>query len=277
MQPIQLKSLIPIHETDVPTEGVELVNFLKTTCPTAWRLFKTKKLILYRGYKSSIETKLVDPSTRIRKSKDSNNLSLFFTSSDPSWEGIQKRNRSIILTNDYSTARKYGPAFYVFPFDGAMISYGTASDNYNNYERGFKKLGLSDQFDDIEELDTMLYRLSGGFPKQFPYERTMDSVYSTGTGPMRFLQKVDKLYAKLSPKQIEKLPDIGNISPRVAELAIYIKKHGGIFPFLRTIFDPKLNKIKTVPLSKATSAPPKVEMWTESKCIIVRTDLVSYK
>lgn len=275
MNVIKLKSLIPTSLLEASQiDGMSIHEYLEKNYPVAYKLYKYGD-IFYRGVRwkgMSPDIMEKDPSARIRKSKDSNNASLSFMSSDESWNGIQRRNRSLIFTNDFGIASEYGTEVcIIFPANDASISFGTESDNYNNYNMGMRQIGMEGSIPSVETVDELLYSLAQKVVPRDVYD-TEDYFYSTNeTDNANQLNILSHALMQISEEELENTM----VTDRAISLAKYIRKMGGVIPALRSIYDPTKNEIKTVSIQNLTNLPRSVEIWTESPCAIVRQRALS--
>ena len=267
MKIIKLKTLLPMTE-EMGYDINHLKELLQKECSSALKLYMDG-IIFYRGANMQDESWIIkkDPSTRIRRSKDSNNISLTFMSEDESWRDIQRRNRSIVFTNEYINATNYGRTVYlVFPLDGAKLSHGNASDNYNNFNlQAATGLDRDTMYNSgisgVDSLDSAIDDLTHELGLSVDWRSTdVDHI-------MDGLKEVGEAAANLDDVDIRDMHSNG-----VRLLVGQIKKNGGLIETLRKMYDPATNGIKTVDIGDVGHLPYDIEIWTESPCILVKLD-----
>lgn len=113
-----------------------------------WRGFGNDQTMMEMGKYST-----VDPSQRIRQSKNTSNYYTLLLSNLPEWQKYPKRDRSLICSTSGKKAGAYGVRFAVIPYDEVKLGVCPESDIWDSFEE-LKQEGFStlEDFNDYFEL-----------------------------------------------------------------------------------------------------------------------------
>lgn len=218
--------------------------------------------LLFRGDdRMSGDFVIVDPSTGLRTSRDSNNGYQVLMNATPAMRGYPSRMRSLIGTSNALTAYGYsGNVYVIVPVDGAKIVVSDAEDFLRDYD-----------FDTVSEL---LYASCKQLkvPMTKPWIK-LDPSFRTRLNDSREYDDRNKptdhwkIIGNLA--RIGALIGLGKQTDLASELAETKDKYA----WLTSVLTPENLDLEL--LSFGETLPRDVECWTDAKCMLIR-DAVFY-
>jgi hypothetical protein len=238
------------------------IEHLAKNCQLACKCFIEGKY-LYRGYKSDGNYIEKDPSLNYRRTLGDEIPNYFQVVSDSIWpKQIQRRSRSIIFTTSRHDAIGYGSLYYVFPYDGAKISFGDESDNYSNYRESITAIRKKYNVHHIPQtLDSL--------------SRVINAIFTSSYTDKYNWKGVDINVVRNDFLQFDTIDP--NLIKNTNHRSIFevIQKIGGLEKFIELVVDPVINKIQTTDiLGIDFFSDWNSELWTESKCILISKNFI---
>lgn len=113
----------------------KMIKFINTNCRMALRGIEMKNGLIYRGFASSPGNGAVvlDSSTGVRMSKDSNNLYQLMMDRSSDLQDIPSRSKSFICSTHPAAAMSYGSrdrTYVMLPIDGTDIAFVPNVDDF---------------------------------------------------------------------------------------------------------------------------------------------------
>jgi hypothetical protein len=171
----------------------------------------------------------------------------------------------------------YGTMYVIFPVDGATITYGSHSDNNENFRQTLRNIYASSNID-LEGFDTDLSKIL-----EYTVYRVFDS--STRIRSLRdypetilVLKKAhelvndDEFYKEMTHMPY-KFSDSNRRYVKLLNFFRAVPKEQFESAILG-IFDATENNIKTVQLPEIYNIGKDTEMWTESDCYVIEESYI---
>jgi hypothetical protein len=206
---------------------------------------------------------LVNPSFAIRKSrtlKETGNIHNLIIDNLPSWENYPKREKSIIFSTLYRTAKIYGICYHVFPKIGSQVAICPNDDFWNSFRPALIRMGLVGNRSNLITLNNALYEIGLTFG----------------------LKKVDFIDWTIFSKFAEDFDSIVPNSLKISDFSnnlirkVYEHNHG-LISFLNHVLSPSINGFTIDIFNHRFKHIHNSEMWTEGQCLLVKEDqMVSF-
>ncbi len=236
---------------------------------------------IWRGTNASISSGLgvVNPKESKRTSVgDSGNHYTLLLDNLRSWSDFPKRSRSLICAMSSEIASGFGTPYVIIPFDGADFAVAPRHDIWYSFQRG-----LSDVFNldkpyanlpDTNKALDLLYHFSEN--KSGNIKNTSGVNDKEWSSFVRSLKKIDN-NIDLIKRQVENIDKSeSRVKHHIAEkIAEKVKESSSsLIELLSEALDPGLNGFVKKEYKKGFKTRKKnMEVWTESKCLMVRGDL----
>jgi len=267
---IRLKDIIIESSRNRGINTNETINLLKTHCKESWKLYQYNN-VLWRGLgESSGDMYYVDPKSKMRASKHTNNIYVSMIDTLPSWNGYPKRSFSLINTTSYSAAKTYGDVYVVFYYDGAKIAHTEEfTDLWNSFSYLKQRMGETSLDDYLLELQILLTK-ARGLDHRIPSMGIR--TYYTPNNIEEFFSGLTYLDFNIFKKLKDRMGDGGR---RISQDMIdHYDAENGWKNYFNDLFSPKNNKIgltnlNDIPYNK------KIECWSDSEAVLVRGPEIS--
>lgn len=273
------KLLLEGRSTPLTLEGV--TKLLKEHC-TVWCNKGVSSI--YRGIKNNDDYLTVDPSQFERESIGMKDVSIYQNVIDTSkdWEMFPKRSESIICTNNALKAGDWGTIYEVVPFDNANIAVAPKSDiwysfNLNN-ENNTSNTSLEDLNRFLIKLPLLINGLIINVNTKEDYVKYCEFIQNNLT-KLRDLQTSYENDSQATYSLYQKY--LSAYKPRFIDTDNDINYNFlldnfesiGVVKTLEKILSPEKFKLLKYDSQFKLEERPR-ELWTDSKCILIRQDLV---
>jgi hypothetical protein len=240
-----------------------LFERMKVEASTAIEMAKIGERF-YRGIDYARNMPIQRVESRIRKSLASHNYANMLFDYFNEGGDAQKRTRSNIFSDSFDVAYEYGLVGMVFPINGALLTFGKSSDNYDNFKRP-----IANHLRDIPtDLDSFNRFLSNLFKVTGYTAALIDDP-----------EKIDNFIDALD-NSANKLINSDDIDPDGKMLPLYekgfefiqgLKTSSEFMDRLKKIFSVSNNTdIVTREIEEGVmNGHKEVEIWTESPCYIL--------
>ncbi len=236
---------------------------------------------IWRGTDASFSSGVgvVDPKASKRTSiGDSGNHYTLLLDNLKSWSGFPKRSRSLICAMAKEIASGFGTPYVIIPFDGADFAAAPRHDIWYSFQRGLSKVFDLDKpyanLPDMNKALDILYHFSenkSGSTKNISgisdkdwssFSRSLKRIDNNIEPIRRGVDKVDE-----SESRVEH-----HIAKKIAEKVK--ESSASLIELLSEALNPGLNGFVKKEYGKGFKTRKKdMELWTESKCLMVRGDL----
>lgn len=243
-----------------------------------------KSTPIYRGIPNASKHLLyIDPSKSIRKSAYAQgNIYTLLMSNRPNWSAYPPRNKSLACSTDILKAKEYGITpndktlfFRVYPYDGAKIGVASNYDIWQSFNSGLGSGYLLKDFNEIIDywMKKLIYEVSG---KNVTYEKLLKKINELDEEFKRRQSAIDGKNDRYIG--FEGQPLLGDkFSERFFQNIGYLTKTKNtrltgksLIDCLDKGLDPKKNGFQVVTVG--AKLPKNREVWTDSKCLLVRSD-----
>jgi len=225
---------------------------VKKNCDQAWQAYQNNKLF-FRGLKDTNEYLFIDPKQgKPRESANTKNYYTLLVDNSPYWKKYPKRSQSIIGSNSFSYASKYGSVYEIFPYDNSKIGVAPKSDFWFSFEN---TLGTGNSLNFFNFKIEKLFNLYN-----------VDLKFNNYNSFKKSLSELEK----------ELRDDVDHFSVLDVITKIWRLKSESFLDNLNKILDPKPNNFEVV--TNMNNIPSKAqgngqEMWTDGKCVMISSVL----
>jgi hypothetical protein len=263
-----------------PLDVDKAIEIIEKECKQALARFRENRLNMYRGYASQEHCLSIDPTTRERKGH--RNLYNALTSILPSWDAYPQRSTSVMFSNSEGTSGIYGEHYWLFPYDGANIAHCEGNDCWFSFKYATGRLSTQHQ-------DMSIDYLMGGFADLVSrsikkplavnsYDDKTSKYYDKRKYTISDTQKFLYEMKRLTPWIVKHAQELASGKILSQALQIGIAKdivanfQGDWIAYFDDLLDPVKNKMKRVQISDVVNIKDTVELWTDSKCVMVHVD-----
>jgi hypothetical protein len=229
--------------------------------------FIDKPQYIFRGVSSVDNYLLIDPKLYDRTSvTNTNQYNLII---DNTWEGYPKRKNSLCCTSEFDVADTFGNCvYYVIPFDNSKWALSPNIDLWFSFDKIYKRYKGT-------TMDLFLSKLNTIYSYYF-HDGQLDHMTDFET----YKSSINKLNAVVISDCNENGFDVVcnkiikhiNYNPYDAiDLILTDLNKENYFDFLVDLMKPTSNDFQLVDY-KDISFEYAVELWTESKCFLIRED-----
>lgn len=236
---------------------------------------------IWRGTNASFSSGLgvVNPKESKRTSVgDSGNHYTLLLDNLKSWSDFPKRSRSLICAMSREIASGFGTPYVIIPFDGADLAVAPRHDIWYSFQRGLSRVFDLDKpyanLPDTNKALDILYHFSENKSENTKnISGVNDKAWSSFA---RSLKKIDN-NINLIKKRVENIDKSESRAEHLiaSKIAKKVKESSSsLVELLSEALNPSLNGFVEKEYKKGFKTRTKnMEVWTESKCLMVRGDL----
>lgn len=253
----------------------DAVDYIKQNCKDFVKLMGSHDVApVFRGKANYDNILLVEPSSSIRRSRNTSNYYTYFIDNSKEWKLFPDRSRSIICTTSRINAEDYGNCFTVIPKDDAVFGICPESDLWDSFSFVFKTLNIRNmhQFNAIVKKTGKAINLFLGNNESFSDDDS--SIKKLEQNFEKLLGEVsESSEIAMNPKVREYL---GVQNEKVEKMLEVFFDNLGVQSGMDYLLSPHKNDIKLAeyPIKNnlVKGGYYGKEVWTDSNCILVETD-----
>lgn len=246
---MKFKKYITESRSKIIKSEDELVELLTNNCQQSLKAYK-KGTKIFRGVDIEAPALFIDPKKYKRKSANTANYYTLLIDNSPKWSKFPKRSKSIICSTSREKTFIYGDTYIVFPYDGAKIGVCPEDDFWNSF---MNSLQTNLRFFN-NELEDLMSQASIKFFSDKSYKGIKDAF------------KAFDLYLEQNPDKEPRFKKTWGFK----WFRDYFSKYNNIMKLIEDKLDPSKNDFKLVKAGDKITND--VEVWTDSKSILIRYD-----
>lgn len=257
------------RSVELSTSPLMISKLINSKYKTAKQLYDAG-CIFYRGLKSAgAPYYSIDPTKTIRMPDQQSKFAHFLFDILPSWKKWPKRSKSLIFINSANAASTYGyNTYFVFPRDGAEIAVCPSTDFWFSFSHLDRRLNIDGIPNFNRFFSKFLFTVYDTESENFNDSNEVKSI-------LEFLNKKAPS-AEILRNQIKEVLGYSAYGYLLEDMGDNFK--GDWLEYFDGLLDPETNGFKLVAIENINSEEfskeyNTYEMFTESKCILIKTNL----
>ncbi len=248
----------------------EVISLIKNHCKTWLENSDINSDVtkIYRGLTTDKQDEkylIVDPSLHNRQSLTNSGFYHWIISTSQKWKNFPNRSKSIICSTDKYDASSYGTLYRVIPYDNAIFGVCPANDIWYSFRKT-----LTAQY------STSLVKFNNTL-KTFRTILRDENIIKNDDYDITSYETLIQ-YCEIIDKHIEFLIKFYENTGDQASRILQLFKEKGTYKALEDLFDPIENEFKVMQYNSdfniSSEDSKSHEIWTESKCLLVKFNIV---